>query len=264
MLLTPQRLQKLATWENLSDSWYLVATVTLTVCNRPQEIPKLYHYALHTQNTNENPSSELYEKISGIVDKFEDINATGKDIGFNPYSRYNCNESFFQTSDKLRESILKTAALSGLPKAINSMMILKNSTPIEFQTKGNNREKIKNWEDYQQVQKRGKEYWNKVYTKISSRVENQMSSSYNDLWTYTIEDVYSPLLSFNEILTPNETSLVVIASLIPQDVNPQLKGHLKGAVNSGVAISKLKSARDMSILISKWCGITWFSEVANV
>lgn len=268
MILNAQRLQKLATWENLNDSWYLIATVTFTVCNKPNEIPKLYHYAMHTKNMNEIPNKLLYDKVTKIVDKYADIKATGKDMNFNPYKNFNneINKSeYFQTTDKIREGILKTAALSGLPKAINSMMILKDNTPLEFRSDINktNREEIKSWEQYQSVQKRGKEYWNKVYTKISSRVTNQMSSSYPDLWTYTIENVYSPLLSFNQILTPSETSLVVIASLVPQDVNPQLKGHLKGAINSGIPIEEVRAARDMAVEIGGWCGMKWTSEVAQ-
>lgn len=280
MILNSQRLQKLATWEHLNDSWYLIATVTFTVCNKPNEIPKLYHYAMHTKNMKEIPNQLLYDKVTKIVDKYADVKATGKDLNFNPYGKFNTNinynntttnnnkinrSEYYKTTDKIREGILKTAALSGLPKAINSMMILKDNTPLEFRSEINktNREEIKSWEQYQLVQKRGKEYWDKVYTKISSRVTNQMSSSYPDLWTYTIENVYSPLLSFNQVLTPSETSLVVIASLVPQDVNPQLKGHLKGAINSGIPIDKVQAARDMAVEIGGWCGIQWTGEVAQ-
>lgn len=274
MILNPQRLQKLATWDHLNDSWYLIATVTLTVCNKPNEIPKLYHYAMHTQNTTETASVELYNKVDKIVQKFADIKATGKDLNFNPYEKYITdkndddilNSPWYKTTDKMRESILKTAALSGLPKAINSMMLLKDHTPSILRSKGSepNRSEIKTWEDYQMIQLRGKEYWDKVYTKISTRVMNQMSSSYPDLWTYTLENVYSPLLSFNEVLTPEETSLVVIASLVPQDVNPQLKGHLKGAVNAGVPLERVRAARDLAVELGGWCGTAWRSEVARL
>ncbi|KAG0676583.1 hypothetical protein C6P40_005217 [Pichia californica] len=276
MILNAQRLQKLATWEHLNDSWYLIATVTLTVCNMPQEIPKLYHYAMHTKNMNETPNIELYNKINKILEKFADIKATGKDINFNPYEdefigknkdkEMMVNSIYYETSDKMRESILKTAALSGLPKAINSMMILKDNTPLILRSNNSipNRKKIQSWEDYEEMQKRGEDYWNKVYTKISNRVTNQMSSSYPDLWNYTIENVYSPLLSFNEVLTPKETSLVVIASLVPQDVNPQLKGHLKGAINSGVPINQVRAARDLAVELGGWCDVKWKSEVAQV
>lgn len=255
MVLTAQRLQKLATWEHLSNTWYIIATVTLTVCNKPQEIPKLYHYALHTHDLKETPSTELYNKCELIEKKFQDIKATGTDLGYNPYSKYDLDKKIYQTTDKMRECILKTSALSGLPKAINSLMILKDTTPLVYRTNKDlpNRKPITNWEDYEREQKRGEEYWNNVYTKISNRVTNQMSSSYADLWEYTISHVYSPLLSYNEILTPKETSLVVISSLVPQDVIPQLKGHVKGALNAGIPKEEVESAQNMARTIGAWC-----------
>lgn len=41
--------------------------------------------------------------------------------------------------------------------------------------------------------------------------------------------------------------LVVLACLIPQDVNPQLKGHLVGALNNGATEDEVKAVRDVVI-----------------
>ena len=79
----------------------------------------------------------------------------------------------------------------------------------------------------------GLRHWNSIYNKVSTRVVNNLNSSYPDLWYYTLVHVYGPLFAFDEILSAQETSLVIIASLVPQDVNPQLRGHLKGALNIG-------------------------------
>lgn len=252
MVLTAGRLAKLAQWEGLKDKWFLIATVTLTVCNQPQEIPKLYHYALNVKHLNAKADNDLYSKVDNILKKYAEIKALGTDLNYSPYDP-NLKQEMFKTTDKFRESILKTAALSGLPKCINSMMQLKDNTPVNLRSSVANRKPIKSWEDYVEMQERGKKYWDGVYTKISRRVESQMASSYPDLWKYTIDDVYSPLLSYTDVLTPEETSLVVISSLIPQDVNPQLKGHLKGALNGGVAIETLRETREMAIVVSKWC-----------
>lgn len=40
---------------------------------------------------------------------------------------------------------------------------------------------------------------------------------------------------------------VVLACLIPQDVNPQLKGHLVGALNNGATEDEVKAVRDVVI-----------------
>ncbi|VEU23275.1 DEKNAAC104402 [Brettanomyces naardenensis] len=262
MLLTPQRLLKISSNSHLANLWYLIATVTLTVCNQPQEIPAIYHYAMRTKHLHELPSVDLYQKVLSTVDRFHNIRDTGKDPHYTPYP-----DEAFQTTEKFRESILKTCALSGLPKAINSLMILKDTTPYNLRRHDNeatNRAPIKSFEEYQAVQKRGREFWDGVYTKVSHRIINQMASSYPDLWQYAIRDVYSDLLSYCGVLSHEETSVIVISCLIPQDVNPQLKGHLKGALNSGVDVEILRESRRLAMEISEWCGVKWRREVASI
>ncbi|KAG7830401.1 hypothetical protein KL942_001373 [Ogataea angusta] len=255
MILTPQRLIQLSNAPRLGNMWYLIATVTLTVCNQPQEIPKLYHYALHVKHGLGKPSEELYHRVA------QTIESVSADINSCPYEI----ESGLRLSDKFRESILKTAALSGLPKAINSLMILRETTPKPLRATADvKRHAIESFADYEAEQARGMKFWKTIYSKISGRVINQMSSSYPDLWTYTIQHVYSPLLSFSDVLTPQETSMIVISCLIPQDVNPQLKGHLKGALNLGLDLETVRECREMAIEISKWCGMVWKTEVAKL
>ena len=50
--------------------------------------------------------------------------------------------------------------------------------------------------------------------------------------------MYGYILSNSAVLTPAESSFVLIAGLVPQDVNPQLKGHLKGALNNGASVEE--------------------------
>lgn len=274
LILNPQRLQRLATWEHLGESWYLVAAATLTVCNRPQEIPRLYHYAMHTRHTPSTPGPELYARVERVLDKFADISATGADAAYNPYAPDSlpggpsggpASRTPAATTDKVREGILKTAALSGLPRAINALTLLRDTTPAALRaTAGPHRRTPENWGDYVAEQQRGRAYWDRVYTKISRRVSSQMASAYPDLWTYTLEHVYAPLLSFTDVLSAEETALVVVASLVPQDVNPQLKGHLRGAVNGGVPVATVRAARDLAVELGGWCGAVWRSPVARV
>ncbi|KAH3668282.1 hypothetical protein OGAPHI_002036 [Ogataea philodendri] len=235
--------------------WYLIAAVTLTVCNQPQEIPKLYHYALHLRNGLGHPSPELYDKVKTSIDCVS---------GDNNWCPYELDPSF-RLSEKFRESILKTSALSGLPKAINSLMILKETTPKALRASQEpNRPPTSSFAAFESEQARGMQFWKTIYSKISNRVITQMSSSYPDLWSYTIQHVYSPLLSYSGVLTPQETSLIVISCLIPQDVNPQLKGHLKGALNLNIDLETINDCREMAIEVSQWCGTVWKNEVAKL
>lgn len=105
---------------------------------------------------------------------------------------------------------------------------------------------------------RGSEFWTAIYGKISNRVKSQMFSAYPDLWQYAFHSVYGPLLSFTGVLSARETSLCVISALIPQDVNPTLKGHLKGAINVGASKEELNDLRLLVFDVCDWSGnVTW-------
>lgn len=52
--------------------------------------------------------------------------------------------------------------------------------------------------------------------------------------------------------------MCIVSSLIPQDVNPQLKGHLRGAINVGVTKEELEGIRLLVFDICDWSGnVTW-------
>lgn len=277
MTLTPQKLVQLAKYPNLESTWYFIAAATLSVCNQPQEIPKVYHYALklaqhqhrHASGANQNHlelAKSAIERSHTLADLsssgdftnplYSEIeNSTGIDNTQNLMSQ-------MEISSKLREAILKSLALGGIPKAINTLMLLKNSTPLPLRATQPSRDF--SIEKTQEIRERGAKYWKKVYEKVSDRVTNQMHTAYPDLWYFTKNHIYGPLLSFTDVLPPSESSLVIISCLIPQEVNPQLKGHLRGAVNAGCSAEEIASCREMSLTIGEWFGIKWKEPVAKL
>ncbi|KAI3404050.1 hypothetical protein KGF56_003086 [Candida oxycetoniae] len=330
-ILTAERLVSLAyRYPHLQNTWYLIATACLTVINQPQEIPKLYHFALRQQlledpnsSTPDSPSLltnhyliQLAQDSISSAKKYQDLSAVGVNLPdiLIPHGYYqelplrfkfSKNEDIHQMQDHLtsrfREVILKSVALSGLPKAINALMVLKTVTPSNlkpgiyperpcivrpgympsasiisedvFGTKfdkdddddgdflqdtvnGPISESSINKQQIAQDLIRGSRFWTSVYTKISLRVKNQMLTAYPDLWHYAYEHVYAPLLSYTQIISAKETSMCVVACLIPQDVNPQLKGHLKGALNNGATKEELNDIRSMVFNICDWSGGT--------
>lgn len=207
-ILTAQRLRQLASWPHLEDTWWLVTGAVMTVCNRPEEIGRLYEHAQQV---------------------VPDVDITAK----------------------LREALLKTAALSGLPRSINALRELQKAVPTERWGE-TRRPVVTTWQEWQQVQERGEEYWGVVYGKVSQRVKGQLQGAYGDLWEYTLRDVYGPLLSYDGVLDAQESAICVVSALIPQQVNAQLKGHLKGALNVGVRVETVREVRKMAILLSQW------------
>ncbi|CAK9436098.1 uncharacterized protein LODBEIA_P06560 [Lodderomyces beijingensis] len=324
-ILTAERLVSLAyRYPHLQTTWYLLATACLTVVNQPQEIPKLYHFALRQQLLQDPPTSksvsslltdhamiQLAQDSINSAKKYQDLSAVGIDLPdvLIPHSlhedlplqfKYSKNEDIRHMQDQLtsrfREVILKSVALGGLPKAINALMILKTATPTNLKP-GVHPERPcvvrpgympsasiisedacgTSFEDSsedtingpiseasinrQQIAAdivRGSSMWQNIYGKISHRVKNQMFNAYPDLWYFAYHHVYAPLLSYTKVISAKETSLCVVACLIPQDVNPQLKGHLKGAVNNGATREELDDLRSLVFNICDWTGgIAW-------
>lgn len=334
-VLTPERLVRLAyKYPSLHNSWYIIACACLTVVNKPQEIPKVFHFALRQQLLEFSSSVEgslltdkyllhLAEDSISSSDKFKDLAAVGVNLPdvLIPYPyhdklplnfKYSRREDIFATQTmvaaKIREVILKCAALSGLPKSINALMILKSVTPTSMRPssvperprtvypghnpsseivqedvsgtkfEGDENQHVSETIDgpvsmqsinAKQIQKdlvRGSSFWNSIYTnKINNRIKRQMNNAYPDLWNYTFYNVYSPLLSFTDILSAKETSMCVVASLIPQDVNPQLKGHLRGALNTGNTKEEMNALRLLVFDICDWSGgVTWTGGKSSV
>lgn len=279
-LLNPQRLLQLYQFHpKLRDVWYLIAAATLSVANQPQEIPKVYHYAMQMSVRNADKyhvtlAHKTIELLSD-VDPEQRRKALEREYQF-PSVKQN------MITAKLREALLKTSPLAGLPKAINGLHTLKEFTPSKLLPKASTidaweaamkdeipcpeslRRVVECKEDQLEVVNRGLKQWNNIYNKVSNRVVNNLHSSYPDLWYFTLVHCYGPLFSFDKILSVPETSLVIISALVPQDVNPQLKGHLRGALNVGCDLETIEAVRTLSILVSEWCGIKWTDGVVKL
>lgn len=148
----------------------------------------------------------------------------------------------------MQEGIFKTAGLCGLPKVINSLTCLKDATPKELRAT----EPCRTIEhDYDTD---GNAMFQKVYGKITNRVMGNMRNAYPDLPFYAIHCLYGPLFSpTGNGLGSKETCLVIVAALVPQDVIPQLKGHLKGALNCGATQEEVDATCALSKEITSWC-----------
>lgn len=324
-VITAERLVKLAyNYPELYNTWYLIACAALTVVNQPNEIPKVFHFALrqqlleYTSNKSLLTDKHLLQLAQDSISsssKYTELSAVGVNLPdiLIPYTyhdklplsyRFNKSEDInklqMNIAGKFREVILKSAALSGLPKAINALMILKSVTPNNLKPElkparplivspGNYLSNDVLIEDFEgtndrptnltdtidgpistnlintkQIQlelSRGSKFWNSVYSpKVNKRIRNQMYNAYPDLWYYTYHHVYAPLLSFTNILTDKETSMTVVSILIPQDVNPQLKGHLKGALNVGATKEELSQLQSVVFDICDWTGGNYWAK----
>jgi hypothetical protein len=70
-----------------------------------------------------------------------------------------------------------------------------------------------------QVLQRGQTFFDTVYGKVSKRVMGQMDRSGTEDLGLTARMMYGYILSNTSVLTAAESSFVLIAGLIPQDVS---------------------------------------------
>lgn len=101
------------------------------------------------------------------------------------------------------------------------------------------------WSDVQLQRQRGEKLFDTIYGRYTEKVIHNMCSSHPDLAQTALHHLYGPTLSDESILSAKETSLVVVASLIVQNVPLQLKGHRYGAINNGATESEIKKLESL-------------------
>ncbi|KAK7612317.1 AhpD-like protein [Phyllosticta paracitricarpa] len=239
-ILTPAIVQTLQTQPHLARHWYYVAGVTLSALNRPDEVPNLLISALGKDSTSQSENA-------------------------------NCSELSLEEQlyiiRRLREGLIKSAAVVGVPKVINALLALKSATPEDLldecpDSSPTGRRAEIYGQSFSSVWGRGQQFFEKVYGKISRRVMGQMDRSGTEDLGLTARLMYGYILSNEKVLDAKETSFVCIAGLIPQDVNPQLKGHLRGALNNGATVEEARAVRDAVIQICQAAGMTMLAEDA--
>ncbi|ORY71759.1 AhpD-like protein [Pseudomassariella vexata] len=247
--MTPALLSTIRKQKNLPhDTWYIIAATVLTLLNRPDEIRTVYREAMDRGPRSMDIKANLEEQLT--------------------------------ISRRLREALIKASAVGGIPKSINALLSLKEVTPVHLLDEPGSSTPTGRWADMfeapsSQILDRGQSFFNKVYGKVAKRIMEQMDRSGTEDLGLVARLVYGHLLSNTRVLSSAETSFVLIAGLIPQDVNPQLKGHLRGALNGGATVEEVRAVREVAVTICEAAGMTrlaenatggwgWRSEVANV
>ncbi|KAI9727594.1 MAG: hypothetical protein M1834_008033 [Cirrosporium novae-zelandiae] len=228
-ILTPALLHAIRTNPSLPQhTWYFIASVTLSALNLPHELPSILSHALaHGAGASDGTKPSLEEQHA--------------------------------IARRMREALVKSAAVTGLPKAINALLALKSATPQHLLDLPPKHFALRKKDVFEtpsgRVLERGQRFFDSVYGKISGRVMGQMERSGTEDLGIVGRLMYAYILSQEGVLGKVETSYCLVAGLIPQDVNPQLKGHLKGAVNNGATAEEVGAVRDIVIKICEASGM---------
>ena len=110
------------------------------------------------------------------------------------------------------------------------------------------------------VLSRGLKYFSKTYGKVTRRVMSQLDQSGTEDLGITARLMYGYLLSNMNVLDAQESSFVLLAGLIPQDVQAQLRGHLNGARNHGASIQEVRAVREAVLRLCEASGMKYLDE----
>ncbi|MCF6227858.1 MAG: hypothetical protein L3J82_04205 [Planctomycetes bacterium] len=155
--------------------------------------------------------------------------------------------------EHLREAILQTHLFAGYPRALNSLAAFKAacqkaSNPLTGEI--SLRSEPLEPDNLEEFRKRGRELFDAVYKESAAKVDSFANGVSPDLADWAIAVGYGRVLS-RPVLTRQQRSLCIVASLIPLDVSPQLKGHIKGALNLGRDANQLWKLFDLIVKLFK-------------
>ncbi|KAI8330320.1 hypothetical protein BC941DRAFT_456812 [Chlamydoabsidia padenii] len=195
----------------LANEWVLVTkkSVALAALNKPEGIKEVYHY------------------ISNDIDAMNGLNSETK-LDFKT-----------QVILKLQEAIFKCLVAYGCPKTIITLFTLSNVIPEEIQSRLPQQPVRKDWHPDQK--QHGIACFNKIYGDKAESARQIMYKIYPDLGNTIETYIYPALVSENSIITPKETSLIMVAAIFAQQVLPLLKGHQEGAKSNGVKDVELEN-----------------------
>lgn len=137
--------------------------------------------------------------------------------------------------EHIREAVLQTHLFAGYPRALNALgafrdVCKKAGNPLSGEIKL--RDKPLEGNDIEKFRNRGRILFGQIYGDKAEQVDKFARANSPDLAEWAIVEGYGRVLG-RDVLEPRVRSLCVVAALIPLDVAPQLKGHVKGALNVG-------------------------------
>ncbi|KAL8997283.1 MAG: hypothetical protein Q9188_006368 [Gyalolechia gomerana] len=150
------------------QSWYIIAGVTLSTLNRPDDIPHVLQHAIE-----------------------QDGGSTKMQISI---------------ARRMREALIKAAPIGGLPKSINALFALKRATSQDLVDEPLENSPTKRSVDVYDVPsskilQRGQSYFDQIYGKVSKRVMGQMDRSGTEDLGITARLMYGYILS-NDAVNP--------------------------------------------------------------
>ncbi|EMD34372.1 hypothetical protein CERSUDRAFT_55073 [Gelatoporia subvermispora B] len=217
----------------LSNPWYLVAAVAFSASNVPEAIPIVWEYA---------------------VQNLADVQEKG-------LSQEQAQQERLTLARRLREALLQSGLLSGMPRVINSLLALNAVMPDELREKQVLRDTNKHMSEFD---KSGRDLFLAMYRGTGDSVQNLLDTAYPDLgwWCNTIG--YGVTYGGTDVISQVESSFAIVAALIAVDAPRQITWHLANAQNGGATLDEARAVRKIAMDVAQKAGVAWKAGVPEV
>ncbi|TFK86103.1 hypothetical protein K466DRAFT_587530 [Polyporus arcularius HHB13444] len=162
---------------------------------------------------------------------------------------------------KIREALLQSGLLSGMPRAITSLVALHKVMPEHLRETKPLRDTKKSPEE---CDKRGEDLFRAVYRDSAQRVQTLLHSAYPDLGWFCTTVGYGMTYGGTDVFTPIELIYVMVAALIAVDASTELGWHLSNARRSGAPLAETRAVRSTAMQVASRAGVVWKAGVPDV
>ncbi|KAI0806830.1 hypothetical protein C8Q74DRAFT_1188908 [Fomes fomentarius] len=211
--------------------WPVIAAVSFSASNLPEAVPLVFKQALddlvRTQQT------------AGQTDHDEQL----------------------VLARKIREAVLQSGFLSGIPRAINSLVALHKVMPEHLRESKPLRDTKKTPEE---CDRRGEELFRNIYRDSTQNVQTLLNAAYPDLGWYCTTVGYGMTYGGTSVLAPLEVIYLMVTALIAVDSPRQIAWHLANARRAGAPLAEIRAVRHAALEVARRAGVVWREGVPEV
>ncbi|KAI0831655.1 hypothetical protein BC628DRAFT_538309 [Trametes gibbosa] len=218
----------------LPNPWALITAVTFSASNVPEAVPVVFAHALE--------ELKAEQRARGTPD---DAAAREQLV----------------LARKIREGVLQSGLLSGMPRTINTLIALNEAMPENLRETKPLRDTNKHMSEFDRG---GEKLFRSMYRDTADSVQTLLDSAYPDLgwWCNTIG--YGVTYGGTDALTQVESTYAIVAALIAVDAPRQVGWHLANARHGGAALDEARAVRRIAMEVAQLVGVAWKGGVPDV
>ncbi|KAI1791489.1 hypothetical protein LXA43DRAFT_417851 [Ganoderma leucocontextum] len=217
-----------------SHLWAVIAAVAFSASNVSEAVPLVFKYAL------------------------EDLVQSQTQAGTRQDAAH---DEQLVLARKVREAVLQSGLLSGMPRTINSLVALHQVMPEHLRETKLLRDTHKPPAEWD---KRGEELFSSIYRDTAPSVQGLLDAAYPDLGWFCTTVGYGMTYGGTDVLSAVELIYVMVAALIAVDAPRQVGWHLDNARRAGASLAEARAVRRIALDVAARADVRWKGDVPDI